>query len=210
MWISEEEEGRIPAATAAPVASPDEAALLYTSGTTGKPKGCILTNEYFMEVGRLYTGLGGYCRFEAGDSACDAAAGDAHECARRFVHGHAHDGRMPGPARSVSSFDVVAIASRCSRATAFHYLGVMPAMLLKAPPAPSDDCRDVLRFGFGAGVDPRHHAAFEHAIRRAADRGLGDDRDRSGRVDHRQPGAAPRWAALLRQGAAGSGLSHRR
>jgi len=50
---------------------------------------------------------------------------------------------------------------RDARATAFHYLGVMPAMLLKAAPSPSDDCRGMLRFGFGAGVDPRHHAAFE-------------------------------------------------
>ena len=27
-----------------------EAALLYTSGTTGSPKGCILTNTYFLEM----------------------------------------------------------------------------------------------------------------------------------------------------------------
>ena len=53
------------------VAGAGEAALLYTSGTTGKPKGCILTNEYFLEIGRLYTGLGGYCRF---DGAADRLA----------------------------------------------------------------------------------------------------------------------------------------
>jgi hypothetical protein len=27
-----------------------EAALLYTSGTTGNPKGCILTNTYFLDL----------------------------------------------------------------------------------------------------------------------------------------------------------------
>src|ERR1700679_2030844 len=37
----------------------------------------------------------------------------------------------------------------------------MPAMLLKHAPAPTDDCSGSLRFGFGAGVDPRHHSAFE-------------------------------------------------
>jgi acyl-CoA synthetase (AMP-forming)/AMP-acid ligase II len=47
-----------------------------------------------------------------------------------------------------------------SRATIVHYLGVMPAMLIGADPSPAD--RDhAVRFGFGAGVDRRHHAAFE-------------------------------------------------
>ena len=36
-----------------------EAAVLYTSGTTGNPKGCVLANEYFLEVGRWYSTLGG-------------------------------------------------------------------------------------------------------------------------------------------------------
>jgi acyl-CoA synthetase (AMP-forming)/AMP-acid ligase II len=47
-----------------------------------------------------------------------------------------------------------------SGATCLHYLGVMPSMLMGAPEAPSD--RDhAVRFGFGAGVDPKLHAAFE-------------------------------------------------
>src|SRR5579875_996625 len=36
-----------------------EAALLYTSGTTGEPKGCVLANEYFLQVGRWYAQAGG-------------------------------------------------------------------------------------------------------------------------------------------------------
>ena len=51
-------------------------------------------------------------------------------------------------------------AVRESQATIVHYLGVMPSMLLGAAPDPRD--RDhAVRFGFGAGVDRRHHAAFE-------------------------------------------------
>ena len=51
-------------------------------------------------------------------------------------------------------------AVRESRATIVHYLGVMPSMLLGAAPDRHD--RDhAVRFGFGAGVDRRHHAAFE-------------------------------------------------
>jgi long-subunit acyl-CoA synthetase (AMP-forming) len=38
-----------------------EAALLYTSGTTGNPKGCVLTNTYFLEAGRWYAGGGVDC-----------------------------------------------------------------------------------------------------------------------------------------------------
>ncbi len=47
-----------------------------------------------------------------------------------------------------------------SRATVIHYLGVMPAMLMKAEPSP-DDRRHAIRFGFGAAVDKTLHAPFE-------------------------------------------------
>ena len=49
---------------------------------------------------------------------------------------------------------------RDSRATIVHYLGVMPAMLLQAPASP-EDRKHAVQFGFGAGVNPKHHAAFE-------------------------------------------------
>jgi acyl-CoA synthetase (AMP-forming)/AMP-acid ligase II len=51
-------------------------------------------------------------------------------------------------------------SARESRATILHYLGIMPSMLLRAASDPRD--RDhAVRLGFGAGVDRRHHAAFE-------------------------------------------------
>jgi acyl-CoA synthetase (AMP-forming)/AMP-acid ligase II len=50
--------------------------------------------------------------------------------------------------------------ARETGATCFHYLGVMPAILLAIPARP-DDRDHGLRFGLGGGVHPDHHAAFE-------------------------------------------------
>jgi acyl-CoA synthetase (AMP-forming)/AMP-acid ligase II len=151
----------IPAPFGEPRATADEAALLYTSGTTGKPKGCMLTNTYFREIGVLYTTLGGYCTFRPG--------------LERLV--------TPLPVTHMNalccSFMAMLMTGGClvqldrfhpstwwqsllaARATCFHYLGVMPAMLLSAPASDADDVSAQVRFAFGAGADPRHHQPFE-------------------------------------------------
>ena len=152
--------GEQPAAARESPSVASECALLYTSGTTGAPKGCILPNEYFLWAGHWYAGLGGLCEIRPGTErmitplplthmnamACSAMCmmltGGCLVAVDRF---------HPG-----SWWDSV----RESRATVMHYLGVMPAMLLSLPPSPRDREHGV-RFGFGAGVQPRHHAAFE-------------------------------------------------
>lgn len=141
--------------------SSEEAALLYTSGTTGKPKGCVLANAYFLECGRWYVNLGGLCTLTAG-------------CERLITplplnHSNALAWSFLGMALSGGClvqldrfhpqrwWDTV----RSSRATVIHYLGVMPAILLKSPPSGDEDFSRQIKFGLGAGVDPRHQAAFE-------------------------------------------------
>jgi acyl-CoA synthetase (AMP-forming)/AMP-acid ligase II len=47
-----------------------------------------------------------------------------------------------------------------SGATVIHYLGVMPAILLRLEREEAETTHGV-RFGFGAGVDPRHQETFE-------------------------------------------------
>ncbi len=143
------------------VAGAAEAALLYTSGTTGAPKGCILTTEYFLEIGRLYTGLGGYCRFDgAGDRlATPLPVTHMNALACSFMAMLMTGGCLIQLDRFHPSTWWRSI--RTSRATAFHYLGVMPALLLNASASDEDNVGASVRFAFGAGVDPRHHAAFE-------------------------------------------------
>jgi acyl-coenzyme A synthetase/AMP-(fatty) acid ligase/acetyl-CoA acetyltransferase len=161
LHVLNEDDAAVTQAVGPRVAGEGEAALLYTSGTTGTPKGCILTNEYFLEIGRLYTGLGGYCRFDG--------VGDRLATPLPVTHMNA----------LACSFMAMLMTGGCliqldrfhpttwwhsirtSRATAFHYLGVMPAMLLSAPASSEDNVAAAVRFAFGAGVDPRHHAAFE-------------------------------------------------
>ncbi len=137
-----------------------EAALLYTSGTTGLPKGCVLSNAYFLNCGDWYKNVGGACALtESGERmitplplfhmnalACSVmamiAVGGCLSVVDRF-----HPSTWWEDVRE-------------TRATVMHYLGVMPAMLMRATPSRTDTRHDV-RFGFGAGVEQPLHTAFE-------------------------------------------------
>jgi acyl-CoA synthetase (AMP-forming)/AMP-acid ligase II len=143
--------------------SPDietECALLYTSGTTGRPKGCVLPNEYFLNAGRWYLNVGGLAEVGVGAERLITPLPMSHMNAMAFS-----TMVMILSAGCIVPLDRFHPTSwwdsvRTSQATIIHYLGVMPAMLLGAPPAASDRAHRV-RFGFGAGVSARLHAAFE-------------------------------------------------
>jgi acyl-CoA synthetase (AMP-forming)/AMP-acid ligase II len=157
---------RAKAATQRHVASePDtplsrEAAILYTSGTTGTPKGCVLSNLYFLSCGTWYSTTAGLCNI--------TTAGERMLTPLPLFHMNA---------MACSTLAMIAVGGtliildrfhpstwwdsvRESRATCIHYLGVVPTMLMAAPPS-SDDRKHTVRFGFGAGVDRRLHDPFE-------------------------------------------------
>lgn len=137
-----------------------EAALLYTSGTTGNPKGCILTNTYFLEAGRWYAEAGGLCALEENGERMITPLPTFHmnAMAYSFMAMVAVGGCLTVLDRFHPSSWWKSV--RESGATCLHYLGVMPSMLMGAPESPSDRDHSV-RFGFGAGVDPKLHAGFE-------------------------------------------------
>jgi acyl-CoA synthetase (AMP-forming)/AMP-acid ligase II len=113
-----------------PATLDDECAILYTSGTTGQPKGCILDNRYFLSIANLYLSEGGLCEMRTGVErlitplplfhmnalACSTMAMVlSGGCLIQLDRFHPRSWWQ----------DVVA-----SEATIMHYLGVMPAILL--------------------------------------------------------------------------------
>ena len=136
------------------------ASILYTSGTTGRPKGCLLTNECHLMAGAYYRDHGGVLTMREGED--------------RFYN--------PSPFYHVNNLTValtcVILTKNClitperfspsrwwpeiisSGATVVHYLGIIPSMLLGLPPSPLDRAHKA-RFGFGAGIEPQLHAKFE-------------------------------------------------
>lgn len=150
---------RQPAQSAQPDAA-TIASILYTSGTTGRPKGCLMSHGYELAAGHWYATRGGLVTFGEG-------------CERIY---------NPLPAfhvnASIFSFYCALLKGNCqvqtdrfqpsrwwtevhdSQATVVHYLGVVVPMLLNQAPHPHERDHRV-RFGIGAGVDPQRHAQFE-------------------------------------------------
>ncbi|MFO1465077.1 MAG: AMP-binding protein [Steroidobacteraceae bacterium] len=148
------------AAGEAAVSRARECALLYTSGTTGRPKGCQLSNDYFLRCGDWYTGVGGLCEVRTGRERVITPLPLSHMNAMAVSAMMAV--RSGGCIVQLDRFHPASWwqSVRESGATIAHYLGVMPAMLLAAPASPQDR-EHQLRFGFGAGVDPANHEVFE-------------------------------------------------
>ena len=138
-----------------------ECALLYTSGSTGKPKGCILSNEYFTCFGHWYHNLQGLAQISWGEERLLTPLPLEHMNAMAVsTTGMIMNG---GCIIQLDRFHPRSWwqTVRESKATMLHYLGVLPAMLLALPADSGDDFSKQIRFGFGAGVNPDHHARFE-------------------------------------------------
>ena len=155
----------LPAAVrATPIAGPatphSEASLLYTSGTTGRPKGCILSHEYELMIGEWYANRGGMTTIVEGEERIYNAL--------PLFHLNAGIVSFFGAMLTGNSQILPERFSRTrwwreireTEATIIHYLGVIIPVLLNEPAGPQD--RDhKIKFGFGAGLEPTVHGTFE-------------------------------------------------
>lgn len=155
----------VPAASrAAPCSGPatprSEASLLYTSGTTGRPKGCILSHEYELILGEWYASRGGLMTINNGTERLYNALPLFHVNAgivslyAMMLTGNAQI--LPERFSRTRWWREI----RETQATIIHYLGVIIPVLLSDPPGPQDREHHV-RFGFGAGLEPTLHRIFE-------------------------------------------------
>ena len=136
------------------------ASILYTSGTTGRPKGCVLSHYYELASGAWYATRGFLSQFRDG--------GDRLYNPLPVYHVNA----------SIYSFYCMLLTGNCqiqsdrfnpdrwwteireTGATVVHYLGVVVPMLLGRQAEPEDSAHQV-RFGIGAGAEPTLHKTFE-------------------------------------------------
>ena len=137
-----------------------EVAVLYTSGTTGTPKGCMLNNEYFTCMGQWYADIDGYCRLTWGQERMLTPLPLVHMNALCSMMAMIMSG---GCIIQLDRFHASTWweTVRESGATCLHYLGVIPAILLNQPESANDNLGRQVKFGFGAGVDPKHLQRFE-------------------------------------------------
>ena len=137
-----------------------EASLLYTSGTTGHPKGCILSHEYELMCGDSYRSIGPPVKLQVNKDRIFNPLPSFHINAGvlTFFASILTGNCLIQPMRFSASAWWKDIEE--TKATVFHYLGVIIAVILKTIKETEADLSSI-RVGLGAGVEPTLHQEFE-------------------------------------------------
>ena len=134
----------------------DVVTIQYTSGTTGFPKGCLLTHEYWIALAEQVRDS---CSLEPGDVCLTAQPFYYMDPAWNMVAA-----LLVGiplvilPRFSASTFWG---SVRRSGATFFYCIGTMPTYLLKQPEDPANERGHRVRRVLCSGIPPRHHGRLE-------------------------------------------------
>jgi crotonobetaine/carnitine-CoA ligase len=130
--------------------------IQYTSGTTGAPKGCVLTHEYWLLMGQRSWELTGL-----GESDCALTAQPFYYMDPQWNVVLCLHGGIPLvilPRFSASTF-WRSVGE--SGATYFYVLGAMPIFLLKQPPDPALERGHRVRLVSCSGIPKERHAEIE-------------------------------------------------
>ncbi len=134
----------------------DPVTIQYTSGTTGRPKGCVLTHDYWLTLGSImqsYTGL------SHEDTALSAQPFYYMDPIWNMVLCLLAGATLVIlPRFSASTFWR---SVKDNDATFFYCLGTMPLLLMKQPDDPSAESRHRVRLVLCSGIPAQLHAAIE-------------------------------------------------
>jgi len=133
----------------------DLAAILYTSGTTGRPKGCLATHDYFLNLGGI---MGRLFQLTSEDRVLTAQPFYYMDPQWNTIMVMMHNATLVLAERFSSSrfWDQV----RHYKITCFYCIGSMTSFLYNVPPSDLDRQHN-LRMVMTSGIPPRIHKAWE-------------------------------------------------
>lgn len=154
--VADDGSESFPAEAPAVTIEPDTLAnLQYTSGTTGFPKACMLTQDYWVRIAWTCAAVTGLGDDDVILTAQPFSYMDPQWNVALALTVGAPLVVLPRFSASTFMADV-----RRHRVTFFYVLGSMPTLLFKQPPA-ADDQNNDLRMVFCSGIPVALHAALE-------------------------------------------------